>query len=326
MTGFDFTRGDLEAAASMVHRQMGPTPLIRWPQISAATGCEVWVKHENHGPTGAFKLRGAITFMDWLTRTHPDCPGIITATRGNHGQGQARAATAAGLRAVVYVPQGNSAEKNAAMRAFGADLREFGTDFDTARVEAMRVAEAEGLFPVPPFHRELVRGVASYGLEMFTAEPDLDTVYVPIGCGSGICGVIAARDALGLSAKVVGVVSTAAAGAKLSVEAGQLVETDSARTFADGMAVRVPVQAAFDIYARGADRIVAVDDDAVAEAVRLYYRATHNLAEGAGAAALAALMQERDRMAGRKVGVILSGGNIDATAMAEILQGGTPAA
>ena len=326
MTGFDFTQQDLQTAADLVHRQMGPTPLIQWPQISAAAGCEVWVKHENHGPTGAFKLRGAITFMDWLTRTHPACPGIITATRGNHGQGQARAATAAGLRAVVYVPHGNSAEKNTAMRAFGADLREFGADFDTARVEAMRVAEAEGLFPVPPFHRELVRGVASYGLEMLTAEPDLDTVYVPIGCGSGICGVIAARDALGLKTKVVGVVSTKAAGAMLSVNAGHLVETDSARTFADGMAVRVPVQAAFDIYSKGADRIMAVDDDAVAEAVQLFYRATHNLAEGAGAAALAALMQERAAMAGRKVGVILSGGNIDADAMAVILKGGTPAA
>jgi threonine dehydratase len=210
------------------------------------------------------------------------------------------------------------------MRAFGAELVEHGDDFDEAREEAFRVGAAEGLFIVPPFHRELVRGVATYAWELFTAKPDLDTVYVPIGCGSGICGVIAARDALGLSTKVVGVVSEARPCAKLSVEAGRLVETDTARTFADGMAVRVPVQAAFDIYRTGADRIVTVSDDEVAEAIRAFYTDTHNLAEGAGAAPLAALMQEREAMAGREVGVILCGGNIDADWMAEILAGRTP--
>lgn len=320
------TRPEIEAAAELVHSQMTPTPQYAWPLLAAELGAEVWVKHENHGPTGAFKVRGAITFMDWLTRTQPGCPGIITATRGNHGQGQARAATAAGLRAVVYVPHGNSVEKNAAMRAFGAELVEFGEDFDTARVEAMRVAGIEGLTPVPPFHRELVRGVSTYAWELMSAVPDLDTIYVPIGCGSGVCGTIAARDALGRATKVVGVVSTEAAGALLSVEAGHLVETQSARTFADGMAVRVPVQAAFDIYATGTDRIVAVTDAEIAEAMRLLYRATHNLAEGAGAAALAALMQERATMAGRKVAVICSGGNIDAGAFATVLEGGVPAA
>lgn len=317
-------RAEIEAAGELVRRQMPATPLHHWPQLSAVTGCPTWVKHENHGPTGAFKFRGAITFMDWLTRTRPDCPGIITATRGNHGQGQARAATAAGLRAVIYVPRGNSPEKNAAMQAFGAELVEFGEDFDAARVEAMRVAEAEGLQAVPPFHRELVRGVSTYGLELFTAKPDLDTVYVPIGCGSGICGVIAARDALGLKTKVVGVVSTEAAGAKLSVEAGHLIETQTAHTFADGMAVRVPVAEAFEIYAKGADRILAVSDDEVAEAIRLYFRATHNAAEGAGAAALAALLQERERMAGQEVAVVMSGGNLDTSWMAEVLSGKTP--
>lgn len=321
-----FSRDELEAAAALVHRQMSATPQYAWPQLAEALGCTVWVKHENHGPTGAFKVRGGITFIDWLRRAHPDRPGIITATRGNHGQSQARAARAAGLRAVIYVPRGNSVEKNAAMRAFGAELVEFGEDFDTARVEAMRVAEAEGLYPVPPFHRELVRGVATYALEFFTAAPELDTVYVPIGCGSGICGVIAARDALGLRTKVVGVVSTEAAGAKLSAEAGHVVETQSARTFADGMAVRVPVAAALAIYRAGAERIVAVSEEEVAEAMRLTFRAIHNTAEGAGAAALAALMQERERMRGRTVGVILSGGNIDTPWMAEVLRGGTPRA
>jgi threonine dehydratase len=270
-------------------------------------------------------VRGGITFIDWLRRAHPDCPGVVTATRGNHGQSQARAATAAGLRAVVYVPRGNSVEKNAAMRAFGAELREFGDDFDAAREEAMRVAAVEGLFPVPPFHRELVRGVATYGWEMFRANPRLRTVYVPIGCGSGICGVIAARDAMGIDCAVVGVVSEAAQTAKLSVEAGRPVETASARTFADGMAVRVPVPEALAIYGPGAARIVTVSDAAVAGAIRAYVTDTHNLAEGAGAAPLAAALQERDRIAGQEVGVILCGGNIDADWLATVLGGGVPA-
>ncbi|MCV2874117.1 threonine dehydratase [Defluviimonas sp. WL0050] len=319
-----FTLADLDAAADLVHRHMAPTPQYAWPQLAARTGAEVWVKHENHGPIGAFKVRGAITFIDWLRRTHPDCPGIITATRGNHGQAQARAATRAGLRAVVYAPHGNSVEKNTAMRAFGADLREFGADFDAAKDEAMRVATSEGLFPVPPFHRELVRGVATYGLEFFRAAPPLDVVYVPIGCGSGICGVIAARDALGLATEVIGVVAETAPGAKLSVEAGRPVATNSAATFADGMAVRVPVAEALAIYGPGAARIVTVSEDGIAEAVRSYFADTHNVAEGAGAAGLAALMSERDRMAGKRVGLILSGGNIDSAKFASALSGATP--
>jgi threonine dehydratase len=319
-----FTARELEDAARLVHAHMPATPQYAWPLLAERTGAKAWVKHENHTPAGAFKIRGGITLIDWLRRTQPDCPGIVTATRGNHGQSQARAARAAGLRALVYVPHGNSPEKNAAMRAFGTELVEHGEDFDEAREEALRVGAEVGLFIVPPFHRELVRGVATYGWELLTAQPDLDTVYVPIGCGSGICGVIAARDALGLKTKVVGVVSDAAPCAKLSVEAGRLIETPTARTFADGMAVRVPVQAAFDIYRTGADRIVAVSDDEVARAIRAYYTDTHNLAEGAGAAPLAALMQERERMKGRKVGVILCGGNIDADWMAEILAGRTP--
>ncbi|MEM1341192.1 MAG: pyridoxal-phosphate dependent enzyme, partial [Pseudomonadota bacterium] len=212
------------------------------------------------------------------------------------------------------------------MRAFGGEVIEFGQDFDEARLEAYRVAEAEGLMIVPPFHPELVRGVATYGLELFTAVPDLDTVYVPIGCGSGICGTILARDALGAKAEIVGVVSDAAQTAKLSVEAGRLVETNSARTFADGMAVRVPVAEAFEIYAQKAARIITVSDADVAEAVRIYFRDIHNVAEGAGAAPLAGLMQERERMRGKKVGVILCGGNIDTDWFAQVLAGGVPTA
>ncbi|MBC7279896.1 threonine dehydratase [Hoeflea sp.] len=319
-----FTLEELDAAAALVHRHMAPTPQYSWPLINRELGIETWVKHENHTPTGAFKVRGGITFIDWLKRTQPQARGICTATRGNHGQSQARAATAAGLKAKIYVPEGNSPEKNAAMSAFGAEVIVFGRDFDEARLEAVRVAEAEGLAIVPPFHRELVRGVATYAHELFSAQPDLDTVYVPIGCGSGICAVIAVRDAMGLKTSIVGVVSTEAQAAKLSVEAGELVETESARTFADGMAVRVPVKEAFEIYATGAARIVAVNDDEVAEAIRTYFRCSHNVAEGAGAAPLAALMQEKERMQGKRVGVILCGGNIDTGKFITVMQGGTP--
>lgn len=319
-----FTVDDLREAADLVYTQMQPTPQYAWPLLAARLGCEVWVKHENHTPTGAFKARGAITFMDWLVRTHPDVPGICTATRGNHGQGQARSAVAAGLTAKVYVPHGNSVEKNTAMAGFGAEVIEFGDDFEAARAEAIRVAEAEGLYIVPPFNEAIVRGVATYAWELLSAVPDLNTIYVPIGCGSGICGTILARDAMGLSCEVVGVVSENAQTAKLSVEAGELVETDSARTFADGMAVRMPIREAFDIYAKGAARIVTVSDTEVAEAIRAYYHDTHNLAEGAGAAPLAALMQERGAMAGKKVGVILCGGNIDTAWFLEVMSGGVP--
>ena len=316
-----FGKDEIEDAARLVHQSMPPTPQYVWPLLSRRAGATIWVKHENHTPTGAFKIRGGITFIEWLKRTHTEVGGIVTATRGNHGQSQARAATAAGLKAKILVPRGNSVEKNAAMRAFGAELIEFGRDFDEARVEASRLAEAENLFLVPPFHRELVRGVATYALELFTAAADLDTVYVPIGCGSGICGVITARDALGLKTKVVGVVATQAQCAKLSFESGRPIETNSADTIADGMAVRVPVAEAFAVYAKGADRIVAVDEDEIAEAMRIYYRDTHNLAEGAGAAPLAALLKERDRMQGKNVGLILSGGNVDLPVYAGVLAG-----
>lgn len=321
-----FSLSELEAAATLVYRHMRPTPEYVWPLLNAATNAEVWVKHENHCPIGAFKVRGGVTFMDWLQRTQPEARGICTATRGNHGQSQARAATSVGLPAKVYVPHGNSSEKNAAMRAFGAEVLEFGNDFDAAREEAVRVAGEEGLVVVPPFHHELIRGVATYAYELFSAAPDLDTVYVPIGCGSGICGTIAARDALGLRTKIVGVVSDQAQTAKLSVEAGKAIATETANTFADGIAVRTPVADALAIYSKGVERIVAVSDAAIATAIRLYFSATHNLAEGAGAAPLAALLSEREKMSGKKVGVILSGGNIDSDKFAAVMQGNTPLA
>lgn len=313
------TRDDIEQAARQVYQVMPATAQYAWPLLAERLGCTVWVKHENHTPTGAFKVRGGITFMHWLKQAHPEVKGIVSATRGNHGQSVALAATAVGLRALIVVPLGNSVEKNNAMRGFGGEVVEFGRDFDEAREEAARLAQVHGLYLVPPFHGELVKGVATYALELFSAAPDLHTVYVPIGCGSGICAVIAARDALGLDTQVVGVVSTEAAAAKLSFEAGSLCETPSANTFADGLAVRKPIPEAFERYRTGAARIVAVNEEQIAEAMRVYYTDTHNLAEGAGAAALAALMQEQGAMAGRKVGVILSGGNVDRSVYAKVI-------
>ena len=303
---------------------MQSTPQIRWPLLDEASGARVVVKHENHTPIGAFKIRGGITFIDWMRRERPDFRGIVTATRGNHGQSIARAATAAGLIAKILVPHGNSTEKNEAMRGHGAELTVYGDDFDEARIEAHRISSDENLCFVPPFHPELVKGVATYAFELFTAYPDLDTVYVPIGCGSGICGLVETRDALGLRTRIVGVVSENASAAKLSYEAGKCIETNSAKTIADGMAVRVPVPEALEIYSRGAERIVAVSEEEVAEAVRIYFRATHNVAEGAGAAPLAALLKESGRMAGREVGLVLSGGNIDTGWFTDILDGRIP--
>ncbi|WP_420235211.1 threonine dehydratase [Pseudomonas sp. ABY48] len=313
------TRDDIEQAAHHLYHVMPATAQYAWPLLAERLGCTVWVKHENHTPTGAFKVRGGLTFVRWLKHEHPEAKGIVTATRGNHGQSLALAASALGLKALIVVPQGNSVEKNNAMRGFGGEVVEYGRDFDEAREEAARLAQAHGLYLVPPFHPELVKGVATYGLELFNAVPDLDTVYVPIGCGSGICAVIAARDALGLKTDVVGVVSTEAVAAKLSFETGTLCETDSANTFADGLAVRRPIPEAFAIYGAGAARIVAVSDAEIAGAMRAYYTDTHNLAEGAGAAALAALMQECETMRGKRVAVILSGGNIDRPVYANLI-------
>uniref|UniRef100_A0A7C2AUW3 Threonine dehydratase n=1 Tax=Pseudomonas graminis TaxID=158627 RepID=A0A7C2AUW3_9PSED len=313
------TRDDIEQAARQVYAVMPPTAQYAWPLLAERLNSTVWVKHENHTPTGAFKVRGGITFIHWLKRTYPSVNGIVTATRGNHGQSLALAATALGLSALIVVPEGNSPEKNNAMRALGGTVIECGRDFDEAREEAARLADLHGHYLVPPFHIELLKGVATYALELFMAAPDLDTVYVPIGCGSGICGVIAARDALGLKTKVVGVVSTEAAAAKCSFEEGTILQTPSANTFADGLAVRRPIPAAFAIYRSGAQRIVAVSEEEIAEAMRVYYTDTHNLAEGAGAAALAALIQERRAMAGKTVGVILSGGNVDRSVYARVI-------
>jgi threonine dehydratase len=287
---------------------------------------EVVVKHENHTSIGAFKVRGGIIYFNRLTRDRPKVQGIVTATRGNHGQSLAFAGGHAGVAVTIVVPHGNSIEKNAAMRSLGAELIEYGRDFDEAKEHAVQIAAERGLEYTPSFHRDFVVGVATYAHELFTAVDDLDTVYVPIGLGSGICGVIGTRDALGRKTRVVGVVATNADTYARSAAAGQPVPTSSALTFADGMAVRVPDTAALEVIRRGADRIVEVSDDEIAEAIRVLHATTHNCAEGAGAAALAALIKERDRLHGRRVAVILSGQNIDREWIQTVFAGGTPRA
>lgn len=320
-----FTLADFDAAARLIAHDVPPTPQYAWPMIEEALGVKTWVKHENHTPTGAFKVRGGLVFVDRLKRERPEVKGIVSATRGNHGQSMAFAARAHGLDCVIVVPHGNSLEKNAAMRAFGAELIEHGTDFDAAKAHASALAAERGLLFVPSFGPDLVLGVGTYGIELFRAAPDLDVVFCPIGLGSGVCGLIAAKAALGHRVEIVGVVSTRADAYARSLEVGRPIETTTpADTFADGMAVRVPSPEAFEIMRTGLSRVVRVDDDAIAEATRLLWRASHNVAEGAGAAALAALTAEKDRWAGREAAVVLTGGNVDAPVFGTVLAGHTP--
>jgi threonine dehydratase len=301
----------LEAAADIVYTVLRPTPQICWPLLSERAGCEVWVKHENHTPIGAFKIRGGIVYLTELLRSTPHPNGIVTPTRGNHGQSVAFAARRLGVKATVVVPRGNSGEKNAAMRAFGADLIEHGEDFQDAYEHAERLAAERALHFWRTWDPVLVRGVASYGLEFFRAVPDLDTIYVPIGHGSGICGLIAARDALGLKTRIVGVVAERYPAYALSFAAGKPVSTGPGETVADGVACRVPDPRAVEVIRQGAERVVAIPEDEIVAAIRAYFSDTHNLAEGAGALPLAALLMEKGRMAGRKVGLVLTGANID---------------
>lgn len=320
-----FSLDELAVATATVRSLVPPTPAYAWPLLARHAGLDVVVKHENHTPTGSFKARGGLVYVDSLRHAGALPKGVVTATRGNHGQSVALAARRLGLPAVIVVPEGNSAEKNAAMEAFGGEIVTAGRDFDESRVVAARIRDERGYHFVPSFHRELVKGVATYAHELFTSAPDLDVVYAPIGMGSGLCGLITVRDLLGLETEIVGVVAGNAAAFALSLDAGRPVATDSARTFADGMACREPQDEPFAIIANGAARIVTVGEDEIADAVRTLFVATHNTAEGAGAAAFAALMQERDRLKGKRAGVILSGGNIDRPVFAQILRGETPA-
>ncbi|MGA6098318.1 threonine dehydratase [Stutzerimonas marianensis] len=311
----------LRQAAELVHQSIPPTPQHAWPLLARRLGCQVWVKHENHTPAGAFKVRGGLVYIQELIKREPRLPGLITATRGNHGISLAMAARDAGLQLRILVPEGNSTEKNAAMRACGAEVIEYGRDFDTARLRAAQLAKTEGWHFVPSLHPDLIKGVATYALELLEAVPDLRRVYVPIGLGSGICGMIRTRDLLGLDTEIIGVVSSAADAYAQSVEQGRIVCTETADTFADGMACRMPAPEALEIIRTGAARILRVDDAAIRHAIVALHEDTHNLAECAGAAALAAAMQERERNRGERIAVVLSGANIDREVLAAILTG-----
>jgi len=319
-----FELAELHSAAQLVYRVMPPTPLYAWPKLCRRLGCSVSVKHENHTPTGAFKVRGGIVYLERLRRAQPDVPGVISATRGNHGQSIAFAAARSGVPATIYVPIGNSPDQNSSIAGFGATVVEFGRDFDEARHEASRVAAAAGLHFIPSFHRDLIAGVASYALELFGAAGDLDAVYVGMGMGSGICGLVAVRDLLGLRTEIVGVGAIKAPANALSFAAGRPVPSSSAKTFADGLATREPNAQAIAAVCRGVSRWVEVSEDAIAEAMRIYFDDTHQVAEGAGAAPLAALLKDRERMREKNVAVVLSGGNIERARFLSVLGGATP--
>lgn len=316
------TLGELEAAAAIVYAAMPPTPQYRWPLLEERCGTELWVKHENHTPVGAFKVRGGLVYLDQLRRALPDVTGVVAATRGNHGQSIGFAARRYGVQAAVVVPHGNSVEKNAAMRALGVELIERGHDFQAAVEAAGTIALDRGWHHVPSFDMTLVRGVGSYALELFRGTPALDAVYVPIGLGSGICGVIAARDALGLDTAIVGVTSTGAPAVALSLDQGRPVSHEVTTTVADGLSCRTPVSEALAHIARGIERVVQVTDADVEHAMRALYTDTHNVAEGAGGAALAAVLHDRERLRGQRVAIVLSGGNVDSATFSRILAAG----
>jgi threonine dehydratase len=319
-----FSMDELARAMTVVRSFVPPTPAYPWPLLASRAGVTVFVKHENHTPAGAFKVRGGLVYAEALRRSGKMPKGLVTATRGNHGQSAAIAAARIGVSCLIVVPHGNSPEKNAAMRGFGAELLIAGADFDESRGIAMRIAEERHYHFVPSFHPELVKGVATYAYELLTGVADLAVVYVPVGMGSGICGLITVRDLLDLKTEIVGVVAENAPAFALSFEAGRPVPTTGARTFADGMACRDPLSEPLAIIRSGAARILRLSEDEIAEAIRIYYSDTHNLAEGAGAAPLAGLLKEKERYAGKRAATILSGGNIDASLMAEVLSGRTP--
>ncbi|MFK5923903.1 MAG: threonine dehydratase [Verrucomicrobiota bacterium] len=310
------TLDDLETAAQVIQRTLPTTTsAISWPLLSQRCDCEVWVKHENHLPTGAFKVRGGLVYMDWLSSAHPEVKGVIAATRGNHGQSVAFAAAAKGLNASVVVPHGNSVEKNRAMQAYGAELIEHGHDFAEAFDHAQKIAVEKNLHFMPSFDWKLVHGVGTAGLEFLRAIEHLDTIYVPIGLGSGICGMIAARKALGLEEKteIVGVVAAQANAYSQSFAAGQPVETDSAHTLADGVSCRIPDARSVEVINAHVSRIVEVSEEEIKSAMCHYFTDSHQVAEGAAALPLAALIKEKKQSSGKRIGLILSGGNVDAS-------------
>ncbi len=316
-----FTLDEIEAASQVVYRDFQATPQYRWGLLSERLGTHCWVKHENHNPVGAFKIRGGLTYFDKLKKANVLPKEVISATRGNHGQSIGWAARAHGIPCTIVVPHGNSVEKNAAMRALGGNLIEHGNEFQESREHAYRLAAERGAHMVPSFHKDLVLGVSTYWLEFFKAVPQMDVVYVPIGMGSGAAAAISAKLALGHKAKIVGVVSSHATSYADSIAAGRVVESAVTTVLADGMACRIADAQALDILIPHIDHIVKVTDDEVAAAMRAIYVDTHNVAEGAGAASFAAAMQERAQLQGKVVGTTLCGGNVDAAVFAKVLAG-----
>jgi threonine dehydratase len=315
------TLAELEHASAIVHEVLPPTAQQRWPLLDQRVGTEVWVKHENHTPVGAFKVRGGLVFFHELAASGVSMPGVVTATRGNHGQSIGLAAARFGIKAAVVVPRGNSKEKNAAMRALGVELIESGDDFQASLEHAERLATERGWYRIPSFHPWLVQGVGTYALEFLRGAPALNTVYVPIGLGSGICGMIAARDALGLRTEIVGVVSSQAPAYARSIASGTLQSAPVTTVLADGMACRTPVADALATMRGKLARVIEVSDAQVADAMRALFSDTHNVAEGAGAAPLAALLAEAPAMPGKRVGIVISGGNVDRDVFARVLAG-----
>ncbi len=315
------TLAQIHEAQTVLYRHMPPTPQYSWPLLNQRLGTEAWIKHENHTPVGAFKLRGALVYIDWLRQSQPDLAGVVAATRGNHGQGVGMAARLMGLKAIIVVPHGNSKEKNRAMLAQGVELIEHGHDFQESLEFARTVAAERGFAMVDSFHERLVMGTATYALEFFKAAPPLDLVYVPIGLGSSICGVSAARNALGLTTEIVGVVASGSPSYSISFSQRKVVEAPSKTLIADGLACRLPNQQAMEAIWDNVARIVEVTDAEIAEAMRIYYQDTHNLAEGAGAAALAAAVREKSEHEGKRIGIILTGGNVDRELYNDVLAG-----
>jgi threonine dehydratase len=305
------TLTELRRATEVVRTVMPPTPTYTWPLLNARAGAELWLKHENHSPVGAFKLRGATVYLDWLAREHPSLTGVVAATRGNHGQGVALAAKRRGWTATIVVPFGNSREKNRAMQALGAELIEHGEDFQAANEYATELAIERGFHKVTSFDRLLVLGTGTYALEMFESAPPLDAIYVPIGLGSSICGVAAAREALGLKTKIIGVVAKDSPSYALSFAAGKVVPHEARTKIADGLACRIPVEEALGVMLQHVERIVEVSEESIAQAMRAIYEDTHNVAEGAAAAAVAAVLAEPGQVRGKRVGAVITGGNVD---------------
>ena len=305
------TKSEINTVTELIYKYMQPTAQIEWPLLSKRAGCSVIVKHENHTPIGAFKIRGGLLYISRLIKENQSIKGVIAATRGNHGQSIGFAAKTFGIKAKIVVPLNNNPEKNAAMKALGVELIEHGSDFQQSFEYASKIASAEGLIMIPSFHKTLVEGVSTYALELFNKYSDLDRIYVPIGLGSGICGVISIRDMLQLKTEVIGVVSENANSYALSFQAKRPVSTSSAETIADGIACRTPHPEAFEYILKGAERIVSVSEKDIIESIKFYFSDTHNIAEGSAAAALAAMLKENNINHNKKIGLILSGGNVD---------------